>query len=86
MVNKRVCAILILLERVKEKLAYFSYFSGNELISRGFHVTFSAQGSIIERNLIILIFELLLYVGISQQAYLGIERFYLECRKEIRKD
>lgn len=35
MVNKKVCAIVILLERVQDKPAYFSYFLSNELISRG---------------------------------------------------
>lgn len=34
MVNKKVCATVILLERVQEKLAYFSYFPSNQLISR----------------------------------------------------
>lgn len=67
MVNKIVCAISIPLERVKVKLAYFSYSPSNELISRSCNI-FNAN--FIERNLIILIFELL-YVGTSQQAYLS---------------
>lgn len=38
MVNKKVCAISIPLERVKVKLAYFSYSPSNELISRSCNI------------------------------------------------